>query len=1445
MKKILGLDIGTNSIGWALVELGEFGREGSIITTGSRIIPMDGDAMQKFESGNPVSKNADRRMARTARRLKQRFKLRRTRLIEALKILQWLPGDFPSDFKSYKEANQDKPFSISHYLPFDFSTIEEAWNAFDASNIPEDWVVYYLRKKALSEKISLNELVRIIYMMNQRRGFKSSRKDQKQQDITDDIKYPLFEKRVQLLFIDDIREISEERGLKLLEIKTGEITGQIKRRNIPNWKGTTVELEVTKKTLKSGEISYSFSTPDPDDWVNKKAALEESIKTSGYYVGEYFFHQLVNDKNYRIRQRIVDRSLYIEEFRAIWQKQSEFHSELNDVSQIPDIASVLYRHNLQKQQELIANNLLYLLQNDIIYYQRPLKSQKHSIAFCNLEVKYDEQGCSYGIRVAPKSSLEFQEFRIWQTIHNLRVLKQEGQVSGKTQIDVDCSNQLLNNEAKGRLYKLFDSRASVSTFAILRELKLSEKEYRLNYPSDKEFPGNETKSIFRKIFKEHGLKEAGEMLLADIKKRTKLWHIIYSLDDVKSIQSALRNPKHGFNLPESAIVHLSKIPDLPKQYAAFSSKAINKMLPLMRCGQYFDPENIAEPIKDRINKIITGEFDTGINDETRKKLAAFADMQSFQGLPTWLASYVIYGRHSEKEFEGKYTVPSEIDIMKLIPNNSLRNPVVEQIIKECLSLVKDIWQRYGQPTEIHIELSRNLKKTAEERKKMDDQNKANEAERRRIRAILRELPYGNPDSLADIDRIKLWEETGNEIARTSSVKFSKEPTRSEIEKYKLWGEQNHISPYTGKVIQLSKLFTPEYEIEHIIPRSRYFDNSFLNKTICETYVNDFKGHRTARNLIETDGGRTITHKGHTFTLLTPEAFYDHCKQTFRGAKYRNLMREDIPTDFVQRQINDTRYITRKLAELLYPIAKDKEGIVFTIGQITSELKDKWGLNRVWKEILRPRFERIQEITGERLIDLDEKTNNIHFKKDYKRVDHRHHSLDALVVACTTREHIRYLNSLNAAEESSKYRYLVKTRYSDFALPWETFTKDARGQLQEIIVSHKSRNRLVSKAINKYTKWIQKPDGRWVKELIRQEKGQLLSVRKSMFKEPFGKILLREYRNVSVKEAITRQREFLLSKTRDITPQVADRHLRHIINEIIKNSGFDLNEAGKFLKKHPIKDNDGNIVTKIQLLEFKEYAAKRVSLDTSFTIDKINNKMPNAQFSRIAKLLVEHLREFNNDPTQAFRGEAMDLLTKKAGKPINKVTTFEKTGKKETFAGSLVESDKGTNVFFAMYEHLQTKERIINKDSSVPMLDAIERLSTKCPLVDDKQGYRTIILSPNDLVYVPEEGENVSIIDWTKEKERLQRRIYKMVSCSKNTCYFIPHYVSGLLLPYDNKTKKGEFGSLNKSEKSIDEIMIKNVCIKIKVDRLGNVIEANGKKILQPAIAEQPSYESMI
>jgi CRISPR-associated endonuclease Csn1 len=1434
MKKILGLDIGTNSIGWSVIEIDEFGKSGRIIALGSRIIPMDGDAMQKFESGTTVSKNADRRQHRMSRRLKQRFVLRRTRLLTVLKILGWVPETFPTDFKNSGINDPDFKFNINNYLPFDDSSIKEAHIAFGTSRIPDDWVIYYLRHKAPKEKISLSELARIIYMLNQRRGFKSSRKDKPTQEDIEEIKYPIYEKWVQILRVMDITELAEEKGIKTLQITAGDIIGQIKRKNPPDWLGKEIELEVTKKTIKSGEISYSLSLPNPSEWEKQKTALNKNIRESinlgeSSSAGDYFYLHLKKDKNYRIRQRIVDRDLYQKEFGIIWNKQAEFYPELTCKTGLSQITECLYRHNDAKKKEITNNSLFHLIANDILYYQRPLKSQKHSIDFCSYEKKYDPKGNVFGVRVAPKSSPEFQEFRIWQTIHNLRILQLEGELNGKQQIDLDVSEQFLTAGKKAQLFKLFDSKKEISHLAILKELGLTLKTHRLNYASDRSFLGNVTKEVFRKVFKKHKWAE-GESLLADEEVFYQLWHILYSLNDSTEIKSALKSLQYVSTIPENIIDHLSNLPDLSKQYASYSSKALKKFLSLMRCGSYFSPSLISLVLKNRIENIITGEYDENISDELRnrvekeKKKFNLSGLMDFQGLPVWLAAYIIYGKHSEKENKEKYDNPEQIDVLRLIPNNSLRNPVVEQVSKETLSLARKIWQHYGQPDEIHIELARDLKKTAEERKQLSDIQFANENERRRIRSILRELKNANPESLRDIEKLRYWEETGNEEARNTSIKFSKEPTKSEIDRYKLWGEQNHISPYTGKLISLSELFTPKYEIEHIIPRSRFFDDSFGNKTICETAVNDFKSHRTAREMIETDGGRTITHKGHTFNLLKPNDYIDHCKRTFRGKKLHTLLREEIPKDFIDRQINDTRYITRMLAELLHPIAKDDAGVIFTIGQISSELKDKWGLNRVWKEILKPRFERLAGITGEQLIEFDQKHNDIHFKKDYKRVDHRHHALDALVIACTTREHVRYLNTLNSVAEKSKYQYLVKKKYSDFILPWETFTKEAREKLNEIIISHKCNNRVISKGVNKYTKWVQKADGTWKKEMQQQITGKLTSIRRSMFKEPLGRIQLREYRIVTIRQALEIQYAVLKVSDKVSISQIADKKIRQQINKILENSSFDLAEAEKFLRKNTLVDDLGKPLVKISITEFKEYAAKRVSLDNSFTHDKID-KIPYAKSSWLAQLLHHHLDSYNNKPEEAFRGEGLESLMKKADRVIKKVTIFEDIGKKISFKGKLVEADKGSNLFFIIYEDIKTRERIITEDSSIPLLDAIERLTNQFPIADDRPGCKSIVLSPNDLVYVPEEGENIKMIDWQKDIGKIHSRIYKVVSFTKYQCFFIPHFISR---PLDDKGN--ELGLNNKSERDWNGEMIKNVCIKIKVDSLGNIVEADSRKL---------------
>jgi CRISPR-associated endonuclease Csn1 len=1463
MKKIVGLDIGTNSIGWSVISHDIETHTGTIDGIGSRIIPMDGDTMGKFESGTPVSKAAIRRQARGARRLLQRYKIRRSRLVKALQLLGWVPSDFPADFR------QAEKFNINYYMPFSAETLAEAKLAYDSDIISNDWIIYFLRTKALTQKITLTELARILYHFNQRRGFKSRREAKQAENETDDIKYPLTEKFVSIVKILNVVETGEEKGLKIYEItcknESLQFTAIKKRKTPPDWLHKEMEFEITKKTTKAQEVTYTITEPDRNDWEKMKIAHEKDLVSSGLTVGQYYFQHLRDDKNYRVKQRIIDRSFYISEFEQIWCKQVNFYPELNSNSHLPLIAAAFYKHNKEKQKELEQNDLKHLFMNDIIYYQRNLRSQKHLIAECSYETKSfidPVNGKPQGIKVCPKSAPVFQEFRIWQTIHNIRLIKKEEIINGKIKVDIDVTDEYLDTETKAKLYNLFDSRQEVSPDSILtllgfKKSKINGFTHKLNYPDDKDFKGNETKALFRKIFKKHNYTEQGELLLNNSEKMELLWNIIYSLTEVNYIKKALTNKKH-FDIPHEVIDHLANLPAFPSQYASFSAKAIKKLLPLMRCGQYWDEAKIDTSTVQLIDKILNGELDENINIKTRDEIQkrGFNSKADFQGLPVYLAGYVVYGRHSERTNEDKYSSPDDIKVMDLLANNSLRNPIVEQIIRETLQVVKAIWTKYGQPDEIHIELGRELKKNNKEREEATLANSKNKVEKERIAALLSELKSGNPQSPMDIERFQVWKGNGgNEGREEFDMLFKTNRAdfipNSDIERYKLWAESGCCSPYTGQAIPLSELFTAKYEIEHIIPKSRFFDDSMGNKTICEAEVNKLKDNRLGMQFIEEMGGKTIeTGFGKKITLFTVEEYNRHIDATFFQKKKRYFKLSEVPEEFISRQLNDTRYISRTIAELLYPVAKDANGIVYTNGAITSELKTKWGLHKKWKALLKPRFERLEQILNSSrkedeekivLIDFNNETKDFHFAKDYKRIDHRHHALDALVIACTSRAHIKYLNTLNAVnhdkKEWEKFHYLLnkqkqlqgkETGMREFEKPWATFTTDAFTGLQGIIVSHKNNSRLVSKTVNYYKKYIETEPGRFELKYQKQlppadTDKTLTAVRKLMFAQPLGQVNLAVYtKGVDLARALKAQVAFIKKHGHvwnSKYERIAISKIRKQIDALLARCGYDEKVALKWLKENPLKDETGNDLTKLDLLKFEPFTAKRVPIDASFTKEKIE-KLPYASQPNnpLPKLLRSHLQENNNDPKIAFTGEGLESLYKKAPYPINKVTRTE-GGDKIAVGNKLFEGAKGTNMYFVIKENMETGERTFYTPG---LMDCIERLAAGLPVADEEPGYRNIILSPNDLVYVPDcdgDGkviENVRNIDWENEKQNISTKIYKLISFSDYQAFFIPHNISAPIII------TSELGSNNKSERSWNGNMIKKVCFKIQLDRLGNV-----------------------
>ncbi len=1470
MKKILGLDLGTNSIGWALVNQDFGNKQGEIIGLGSRIIPMSQDILGEFGKGNSVSQTAERTGYRGVRRLRERHLLRRERLHRVLNILYFLPKhyadqiDFEKKLGKYVEGSEPK---LVYDNDFIFKkSFEEMLNDFKQNQpqllinkkgepalVPYDWTIYYLRKKALTQKIDKQELAWIILNFNQKRGYYQLRGEEEEENPNKLVEF--YSLRIVDVVPDEEPNKKGETWYSLL-LENGWTYRRSSKTSLDDWKDKMRDFIVTTdlnddgtiKTDKDGVEKRSFRAPKEDDWGLVKKKTEQEIEQTNKTVGQYIYDALLRDPKQKIKGKLVrtiERRFYKEELKAILKKQIEFQPELFSDDLYNECIRELYKNNEAHQLSLSKKGFINLFVNDIIFYQRPLRSQKSSISNCSLEFRtYKVDGINKQeyLKAIPKSNPYYQEFRVWQWLYNLKIFKNED--------DTDVTGFFIKSvEDIENIFEFLMSQKEVDHKDVLKyffnDLKgkaLNEaiSLYRWNYVFDsekgesKKYPMNETgHEINRRLSKVNDV-PLGFLKMLDTKeittKKTKerrivtlgtreeqLWQIMYSVTDKKEYEQALNSFADKYNLDkESFVENFKKFPPFKSDYGTFSEKAIKRLLPLLRIGKYWNWDKIDKHTKNRIENIINA-----VDDEIRLIVREKAEKHQltlendFQGLPLWLAQYIVYDRHSEASVAGKWNSVSDLEnFLEEFKQHSLRNPIVEQVVTETLRVVKDIWQHYGCGAkdffdEIHIELGREMKNTADERKRLTSIVTENQNTNLRIKALLIEMMNDinvenvRPFSPSQQEILKIYEEgvlnSSIEIEE-EILKISKksEPTKSELQRYKLWMEQKYRSPYTGQIIPLNKLFTPEYEIEHIIPQSRFFDDSFSNKVICESAVNKLKDNQIGLEFIKNHYGQKISLGfGKEVQIFTEEQYKEFVKENYskNRSKRNKLLLEDIPEKMIERQLNDTRYISKFISHVLSNIVrgeKTDEGvtsknIIPGNGKITTELKHDWGLNDVWNDLILPRFERMNEITKSNDFTTYNKKHQKHlptvpfelskgFQK--KRIDHRHHALDALVIACATRDHINLLNNQSGKSEMKRYDLQNKLRrkepyfnqkenrqkeaFKEFYKPWKTFTEDTREVLETTVVSFKQNLRVINKATNKHEKWIEK-NGEKKKGLVEQI-GVNWAIRKPMHRE-----------TVSGKIDLPR-----------------------------------------------IKVAKGKILT-----------ATRKSIDTSFNLKVIESITDTG----IQKILQNYLSSKNGDSELAFSPEGIEDMNKNIEKfnegkfhqPIYKARIFE-VGSKFSLGHSgnkkdkYVEAAKGTNLFFAVYQDEIGKRSY----ATVPLNEVIERQKQglfSVPETNEKGDKLLFSLSPNDLVYVPMENEDVKSINFNDLTKEQTDRIYKMEKASGSECYFIRCNIATLIKQYDAKSKLGELSSQNKLETTMEinsTDRIKEQCWKLETTRLGEI-----------------------
>lgn len=887
-KRILGLDTGTNSIGWAVID--RLGDQCSLVDSGVHIFTEG----VKEEQGKEVSKAAERTSYRAMRRGFYRRKLRKIRLLRILSELGWCPALSPELLSQWR---------LKKVYPATPEFMQ--WLGTDDDNAITP---YRYRVICLHEKLDLTQeaqryiLGRALYHIVQRRGFRSNRKDQSNDD-------------------------------------------------------------------EKGKVKEAIS------------GLSQKIKDEGCeYLAEYF--EKLYKEGKRIRNQYTSRdNHYVEEFHAICRRQ--------------------------KLDEDTVNRLEHVL-----FDQRPLKSQKHTVGHCLFEPAKSRCQASHP---------DFEEMRMLQTLNQIRM---------KTPDD-DMLRPLWDEERKA-IIPLFQ-RKSKSNFDfddIAKELAKpyikrygkkcygyyktdGDKDILFNYPMDMGISGSPFTAgmvaalgpDWKAVIDAQYAKGEGKKL---DDKVNDVWHALSFFDNDEKLEVWLET---NLGIEADTAKKVAGI-KMVSAYASLSHKVIRKILPYMRRGMIYSYAVMLANIDAVLPAYVRD------NDDMRKAAVDMAveclneyDKKTCEcTMYQWLKNFLAEKYHIDHKTLNRLYHPSDLetyphvrpdeqDRMRLgSPRiSSIRNPMAMRSLHRIRHVVNALLDKgmIDRDTEVHIELGRELN-DANMRAAIRRQNKLNESERAKAKAELEKYDINNM-------------------------------SETDIDKYLLWDEQKKKCLYTGNQIGIEDIFgpNPKYDIEHTIPRSRGGDSTMENLTLCDSRFNrDVKKTKLPSELANADEvmqrvafmkekaddlqkqiRRCRTNasmdKSQKDRIIQKRHFLE-LQQAYWRNKYRRFEMTEVPEDFSRRQ-GATAGIVARYARLFLKSLFDDVSIVK--GAATADFRKAWKLQ-----------------------STDEKKS---------RDNHTHHQVDAVVIACIGRgDYQRLAASYHLNGYADRERPSVPE-------PWEGFVDDMR------------------------------------------------------------------------------------------------------------------------------------------------------------------------------------------------------------------------------------------------------------------------------------------------------------------------------------------------------------------------------------------------------------------
>ncbi len=729
--------------------------------------------------------------------------------------------------------------------------------------------------------------------------------------------------------------------------------------------------------------------------------LSEELQENGCeYLGQYFF--MLYEKGTKIRSRYTDRLAHTEkEFRAICAKQH-----------LPEsLVKELHR---------------------AIFFQRPLKSQKGLVGKCIFEPSKSR---------CPISHPSFERYRMLAFINNIR-LKDSSRSDFRP----------LSDDERNKIMPLF-FRKTKDTFEfeeIARKIAgkgnysfrddPKSTAYKFNFRMSTSVSGCPLTTGLIELFGTDWQDSICSCyVLASDKNRAQIindvWHALYSFDSEEKLSDwASKN----LQLDDEQSSSFTKI-KVPQGYASLSLKAISKILPHLENGLRYDeavfvanldsvlPPHILDDIDrktditDQIVGLIANFKNYPFRKTTTKQMAVRRILEDVPGIdygkldriyhPSKLDTYP----EAEADSQGRLLLGSP-------RTSSVRNPMAMRALFKLRHLINRliIEGKIDRTTRINIEFARGLN-DANMRKAIERYQRENEKNRKKY-----------ADEISRLYR----EATGFDI----------EPSETDILKYQLWEEQQHRCLYTGEQIGLTDFIgpNPKYDIEHTVPRSIGGDNSQANKTLCNSVYNrqikrasmpsQLPDHNLILERIDTlewnkkieDLSNQIA-KIRTGNASTKEIkdnmiqkrHYLKMQLEYWREKVRRFTMTEVPEGFTNRQGVDIGIIGKYAKEYLRTLFRSEERQIFTVkGMTTAEFRKMWGLQDEYS------------------------------KKE--RINHCHHAIDAIVIACIGRREYQLWAEYVRSAEAYDYNGGAKPK---FEKPWDTFTEDVKRITDHLLVVH--------------------------------------------------------------------------------------------------------------------------------------------------------------------------------------------------------------------------------------------------------------------------------------------------------------------------------------------------------------------------------------------------------